>query len=68
MYIINRESRGDPTAKNPTSTASGLVQFLAFHFDGSGDYGWVFNPFNPREALTYALKLFHKKGWSPWAV
>jgi hypothetical protein len=67
-YIIDRESGGSPKAKNPTSTASGLLQFLAFHFDGSGDYGWRFDPFNPRENLLFGWKLYKLMGWSPWAL
>lgn len=68
MYVIDRESGGSPTAKNPTSTASGLLQFLAFHFDGTGDYGWVFNPYNARQNLTYGYKLHRMLGWAPWAI
>ena len=68
MCVISRESGGNPRAQNPTSTASGLLQFLAFHFDGSGDYGWRFDPFNPRQSLYYGLQLFKKQGWAPWAL
>ena len=68
MYVINRESGGHPTAKNPTSTASGLLQFLAFWWDGSSSYGWHFNPFNARQNLYYGYKLHLKSGWSPWAM
>jgi hypothetical protein len=64
MFVIDRETggTGDPKAKNPDSTASGLLQFLAFHFDGSGDHGWRFDPFNPRAALTYGHKLYRLAG------
>jgi hypothetical protein len=68
MYIITRESGGNPSAKNPTSTASGLLQFLAFHWNGTGDYGWLFNPFDPRDNLRYGLKLYQKQGWTPWSI
>jgi hypothetical protein len=68
MYIINRESGGSPKAKNPSSTASGLLQFLAFHWDGSGDYGWRFSPFDARQNLKHGYLLYRKCGWSPWAV
>jgi hypothetical protein len=67
-YIIHRESGGSPGAKNPASTASGLLQMLAFHWDGSGDYGWSFDPFNPRQNLAYGHRLYLKCGWSPWAL
>lgn len=68
FYVIDRESGGSPKAKNPASTASGLLQFLAFHWDGSGDYGWRFDPFDPRENLRYGYRLYRKCGWSPWAL
>ena len=66
MYIIHRESRGDPRAKNPSSTASGLLQFLAFHWDGSGK--WRFDPYNPRAALTFGHKLYLLTNGAAWAV
>lgn len=67
MRIIDRESGGSPKACNP-STASGLLQLLAIHWDGTGDYGWHFDPFNPRLNLTYGYKLYLIMGWSPWAL
>jgi len=66
MYILYRESRGNPRAKNPSSTASGLLQFLAFHWDGSGK--WRFDPFNPRAALTFGHKLYLLTNGAAWAV
>jgi len=68
FFVIYRESRGIPTAKNPASTASGLLQFLAQHFNGTGDYGWRFDPFDPRQNLRYGLLLWQKLGWSPWGI
>lgn len=68
FMVICRESGGSPKAKNPSSTASGLLQFLAFHWDGTGDYGWSFDPFDPRENLRYGHKLYEKQGWAPWAL
>lgn len=68
MSVVSRESGGNPAAKNPYSTASGLLQMLAFHFDGSGSYGWVFNPFDPRQNLHHGWMLWHRGGWAPWAL
>jgi len=68
MYVVDRESGGSPRAKNPTSTASGLLQFLAFHWDGTGDYGWQFDPFNARQNLRHGYLLYKHCGWSPWAL
>lgn len=68
MQIIDRESGGNPRAKNPASTASGLLQFLAFHWDGTGDYGWQFNPFDARQNLRHGHLLYGHCGWTPWAI
>jgi hypothetical protein len=37
-WVLERESGGDPTAQNPTSTASGLWQFLDGTWAGYGGY------------------------------
>jgi hypothetical protein len=37
-YVLMRESRGDPLAENPTSSASGLWQFLDSTWAGFGGY------------------------------
>jgi hypothetical protein len=66
MHHIARESRGNPRAKNPSSTASGLLQFLAFHWDGSGK--WQFDPYNPRAALYYGHKLYLLTNGAAWVV
>ena len=68
LYIIHRESGGSPGAKNPASTASGLLQFLAFWWDGTGDYGWCFDPFSPRESLRHGYLAWRELGWSPWSL
>ena len=61
MYIIDRESGGSPTARNPSS-ASGLLQLMSIHWAGK------FDPFNPRKNLAYGLKLYRSSGWQPWAL
>ena len=38
-YVVQRESRFDPQAENPTSTASGLYQFLDGTWAGYKGYG-----------------------------
>ncbi len=38
-YVMMRESGGNPTAKNPSSTASGKWQFLDSTWAGYGGYG-----------------------------
>jgi hypothetical protein len=62
MFVISRESGGDPCAKNPSSTASGLLQLLAFHWSGK------FNPFIPSLNLKCGLRLYKESGWLPWQV
>jgi hypothetical protein len=62
MYVIDRESGGDPLAKNPASSASGLTQLMSIHWAGR------FSPFDPRANLAYALRLYRGSGWSPWSL
>jgi hypothetical protein len=69
MYVIDRESGGAPKAKNPTSTATGLLQMLQAWWDGTW-FGWVFDPTDPAAALHYGWKAYHDRGlgWQPWAL
>ena len=61
-YIINRESGGDPNAKNPVSSASGLMQFL------SGWWAGKWNPFDPYQSLRHAYLAWLQVGFAPWAL
>lgn len=65
LAIIWCESRGDPSAKNPISSASGLWQFLKAWWSGrwSSVVG-VFDPFNPTQAMRAAS--IASKGGSDW--
>jgi hypothetical protein len=60
--VIDRESGGDPSAANPASSASGLLQLMSVHWAGK------FSPFVARPNLAYGLKLWRGSGWSPWAA
>jgi hypothetical protein len=62
MYVVHRESGGDPNAKNPSSTSSGLRQFL------SGWWAGKWNPFDPRQNLSHGWKAVKAGGWSPWSL
>jgi len=62
MYVIHRESRGDPNAKNPASTASGLLQFL------SGWWAGKWSPFDPKQNLRHGYKAWRDVGWQPWGL
>jgi hypothetical protein len=53
--IINRESGGDPTAQNPSSSAHGLLQQLG---ETSND---------PQTQINDAVKLYHEQGLNAWA-
>jgi hypothetical protein len=62
LRIVDRESGGNPHAKNPTSTASGLMQFLAEWWAGKWD------PFCARANLRHGYLAWRKVGWQPWAL
>lgn len=64
FYVINRESRGLPTAHNP-SGASGLLQCMPGWYTGAWGYP-SFDPFSPRANLKCGRWLYGKEGWSPW--
>ena len=76
--IMLRESGGDPRAKNPSSTASGLGQFLAFFWDGSDSYfrslfrkyhlAYPWNPFDGWQNLLHWRVVVKELGWVPWQL
>lgn len=57
--IIYRESRGQANAKNPNSSATGLLQILARYFPGV-------NLYDPETNLRTGLQLYRSRGWQPW--
>ena len=62
MLVVHRESGGDPAAENPTSTASGLLQFLADWWAGR----W--NQFDAAVNLAHGFRAWLEVGWAPWAL
>ena len=62
VYVIHRESGGNPCAKNPTSTASGLLQFL------SGWWAGKWNPMDPYQNLRHGYLAWRQVGWQPWSL
>ena len=61
MFIINRESGGDPAIRNyQGSGATGLLQLMPLHWQGK------FDPCNPRANLKYGAKLYRGSQWQPW--
>ena len=74
MCILAHESKGNPGAKNPRSSAAGLFQFLRKTWNsvptsitgGSYDSGAVYLP-EPNVAAAAWLQ--HRVGsWRPWTV
>ena len=69
LAIIWCESRGDPTARNPVSSASGLWQFLRGWWSGKwSDMVGVFDPRDPVAAMR-AAAIVSKNGtdWGDWS-
>ena len=61
-YIIQRESSGRPTAVNPSSGCTGLLQILRSHVSDP----WRLT--DPEYNLRVGLRLYRQAGWSPWAL
>ena len=69
LRVIYCESSGDPGAKNPRSSASGLFQHLArFWTERSVDAGWAgADIFDPEANVAVAAWLVYQGGgWSHW--
>lgn len=60
LRIIDCESGGNPKAKNPHSTASGLFQHLRMWWGG------VFDPFDPEQSVEHGARLFYDGGVAHW--
>lgn len=65
LCLIDLESRGDPNADNPRSTARGLFQILgslwAPYFGVSPD-----DLYNPEVNVRLARQIYDLQGWSAW--
>jgi LysM repeat protein len=68
--IIACESGGNPKAVNPSSTASGLFQFLdsSWRAYGGGQYAARAKDATPDQQYAVANKAFAMSGLSPWAA
>lgn len=68
LLVIGCESGGDPNAKNPNSTASGLFQHLASYWDGRASAaGWAGSSiWNPEANVAVAAWLVYSDGWHHW--
>lgn len=63
--IVFHESRGNPTAVNPRSGASGLVGFLDSTWHAMGMTGKA-SQYPAATQMAVAYRLEAKAGWSPW--
>jgi len=66
LAVIECESRFNPVAKNPHSTASGLFQFLNSTWDRWG-VGSVFDAKANVQAAALMVQHYEDQGWSRWA-
>jgi len=65
LRIAFCESKLDPEAKNPNSSATGIFQILRGTWEGNTD-----EPFseavNYKKNIEVAKTLFDARGWQPW--
>lgn len=62
LCIAWRESRFDPYARNPNSSASGVFQLTRIWWAGR----WSFNPFSAVANVYHAHLMYLDYGWGPW--
>ena len=68
--IIACESGGNPTAQNPSSTASGLFQFLdtSWIAYGGGTYARRAKDATPAQQYEIANRAYAQSGLTPWTA
>ncbi len=69
LAVIWCESRGDPSAKNPTSTATGLWQHLRTYWEGRSTAAGIpgASIWDPEASTIVAAWLVYEGGgWSHW--
>lgn len=66
LCVINSESGGNPSAKNPNSNARGLFQVMTSVW---GDhFGFSYEDFYIPELNVYAAaRIWESSGWQPWS-
>lgn len=67
-HVAYCESRNSPTARNPTSSATGLYQHLARLFPARSlaAYGTLLDIFDGWHSTLIAAWLVHRDGWRHW--
>ena len=67
LCVIRSESGGNPSARNPRSTASGLFQIMASIW--APHFGLTYDDLYSPEINTYvAARIYEKSGWRPWSL
>ncbi len=66
--IADHESGDNPNDRNAESGAAGLFQMMPFWWDGNNEYGWRFDPYDPRANAIHAHLLWRRQGWDPWTT
>lgn len=65
LCLMELESGGDKSARNPTSGASGLMQVMPFW---AGHLGYqVSDLFQPAQNLEIAAYILDQQGWQAWS-
>lgn len=65
VCLMEKESGGDPDARNPSSGAAGLMQVMPFW---AKTHGYAYNDlFNPGINLWIASLIRDQQGWSAWS-
>jgi soluble lytic murein transglycosylase-like protein len=68
LYVCDRESHGQPHARNPYSGCYGLMQLAPCWWSGKArDHGRPFM-FWPVNQLRLALHIYRTSGWGPWSL
>lgn len=66
LCVMWHESRGDPNAKNPTSTARGLMQILASLW--APHFGLAYDDlYDPDTNMRVARQVWDMQGWWAWS-
>jgi muramidase (phage lysozyme) len=61
------ESGGNPTAENPSSSASGLWQFLASTWERTTGTPAPASAYSPDQQTAAAAQLWRSSGWGQWS-
>ncbi len=66
LCLVWYESKGDPNAKNPTSSARGLTQILASSW--ASYFGVTYDDlYDPETNVRLAKEIYDIQGWDAWS-